>query len=126
MQLGSYAINRQGSAFLSIQPASQGYATFCDARVDIADSIVVEHQKLHRENLIATGVSLAALAVFATLAAPFLTYQQYGKIYMYARHNTGNFLYLLWSFVSLCVIEDYPLSFLALFYHVECWTKSSA
>ena len=56
---------------MGIQPASQGYATFCDARVNVADSIVVEHQKLYRENLIATGVSLGALAVFATLAAPF-------------------------------------------------------
>ena len=123
LQLRSYAINRQGSTLLSIQPASQGYATFCNARISVADSIVVEHEKLYRENLIATGVSLAALAVFATLAAPFLTYQQYGKIYTYAKRNTGNFRYLLWSFISLCVVGDYLLSFLALFYHVECWTK---
>ena len=55
LQLRSYAINRQGSTMLSIQPASQGYATFCDA---VADIIVVEHQKLYFDNLIATGVLL--------------------------------------------------------------------
>ena len=42
---------------------------------------------------------------------------------MYTKKNAGNFRYLLWSFVSLCVIEDYLLSFLDLFYHIECWTK---
>ena len=91
LQLRSYAINRQGSTLLSIQPASQGYATFCNARISVADSIVVEHEKLYRENLIATGVSLAALAVFATLAAPFLTCQQYGNIYTQAKSNKRNF-----------------------------------
>ena len=106
-----------------MQPDSQGYATFCNAGNVTADNIVVEQKELYRENLIATGVSLGALAVFATLAAPFLTYQQYRKIYTFAKRNTRNFRYLLWSFVSLCVIGDYLLSFLALFYHVECWTK---
>ena len=122
-QLRSYAINRHGSISLGIQSASQGYATYCDARETVADSIVVEHQKLYLDNLIATGVSLGALAVFATLASPILTYQQYSKIYTHAKKKSGNFQYLLWSFVSLCVIADYLLSFLDLFYHIECWTK---
>ena len=76
LQLRSYALNRQASTFLAIYPASQGYATFCVARQDVADSIVFEHQRHNFDNLIATGVSLVALAVFATLAAPLIAYQQ--------------------------------------------------
>ena len=122
-QLRSYAISRQGSTILGVQPASQGYATFCNARENVADNIVVEHQNLYFHNFIATGVSLGALAIFATLAAPILVYQQYDRIYRNAVSNSKNFRYFLWSFVSLCVVGDYLLSFLDLVYHIECYVK---
>ena len=123
MKLRSYAINRRGSALLGIQPASQGYATFCDATENAANNIVLQHQKLYFENLVATGISLGALALFTTLVAPILVYQQYDRIYTNAKRNSKNFRYFVWSFVSLCVVGDYLLSFLDLFYHIQCYTE---
>ena len=119
MQLRGYSIRRRAG----IEPSSQGYATFCNSNNGAADYVVVEHEQLYRDNLIATGISLGALALFASLAAPILIYQQYGKIYAYTKEKSGNFLYLTWSIVTLCTIADYLLSFLALFYHIECWSR---
>lgn len=119
LQLRGYSIRRQAG----IEPSSQGYATFCNSNYGASDYVVVEHEQLYRDNLVATGISLGTLALFASLAAPILIYQQYGKIYTYAKEKSGNFLYLIWSIVTLCTVADYLLSFLALFYHIQCWSR---
>ena len=119
MQLRGYAINRHQQT--GIEPSSQGYATICTSNDGTSDYVVVEHQQLYRDNLIATGVSLVALALFASLAAPILIYLQYDTIYTYTK--SGNSLYLTWSIVTLCTVADYLLSFLALFYHIQCWSR---
>ena len=119
MQLRGYSIRRQAG----IETSSQGYATFCNANDGASDYVVVEHEQLYRDNLVATGVSLCALAIFASMAAPILIYQQYPKIYSYTKEKSGNFLYLTWSVVTLCTVADYLLSFLALFYHIQCWSR---
>ena len=117
IQLRGYAISRE----TSIETTNQGYATFCDANADDPGQVVVEHEKLYVESLIATTISLVALIFFAFLAAPILIYQHYDKIYKYAKQKSKN-LHLIWSIVTLCTVADYLLGFLGLAYHYLCWS----
>ena len=121
IQLRSYTISREAS----IVPSSQGYATFCNSRIDTTDGgqVVVQHEQIYVDSLVTTVISLIALALFASFAAPILIYQYYGKIYNYSNENQGNFIYLTWSIATLCIVADYLLTFLDLFYHILCWGR---
>ena len=124
-QLHSYAVNRDPTEGLIIDPENVGYSIYCNRSTNGTSAIydVVQYKDYYNHNLILTSVSLGALLVFITLAGPILLILYKDELYTNAKENTNNFLYIIWSLATLCFTGTYMICFLMLGYHVECWVK---
>ena len=110
---------------MGIDPASQGYASFCkrSPQTDTADFIVVEFENEYINNIIFFGVTMIFLTFFTCLSAPLLLYSQYINIYNHMR-TTLHSQFLVWAIVMVLIAADHLLSWTLLFYHYVGWAQA--
>ena len=90
----------------------QGYASYFND----TDYGVIGYNTNYKENLSLLIAGLTALAAFITIASPLLINAHYHSLYMLAREQHTNAIFIIWGSIIMCFVSTISILFVDVYY----------